>query len=531
MTTGWHRLHPRTVVVTALTVAGFSAAVAVPILVGLVGEEGVSTGLVLTIAAGGIVVLTVLGSLADLMRYRHTTYRVTEERVELRYAWVLHKLRSVPRERVRTVDLTANPLQRVFGLAKVKIGTGQQNTDSSSHVTLDPVDKAVAEELRRVLLRRTAEPAESETAAATAESASPDIATLDWRWLRYAPISVTTPILGAAAFGAVMQVSEWFGLQGVVFRFARHLFDDLSVLGLIAVLLVAGVLVGVIGSLGLFVEMWYRYRLIREDGNLMVSRGLFTTRSLSLEERRLRGVEVVEPLGARLLGAARVDVVATGMSQKADNDKTDPKTLLPAAPFETASRVATEVLGSPAATATTVTGHPRPALWRRVRWGLYSVACVVLLLAFLGWLLTDVLLHIAWIAAVVLTPVAVFLAFEAYRNLGHGLATDHIVTRYGVGARRTVALLRTGVIGWTITSSPFQRRLGLVTIHATTAANKGAYPMYDIGEADGLRLAAEAVPDLLTPFLEPAPQVGATGPRGAGAAAPPTGPLPVDGPT
>jgi putative membrane protein len=494
----WQQLHPRTVPVTALTVAGILAGVSVPILIGLVGDDGVSTGLVFAIAVGGIVLLTGIAAFADLMRWRHTTYRVTDERVELRYAWVLHKLRSVPRERVRTVDLTANPLQRLFGLAKVKIGTGQQTTDSSSHLTLDPVDKAVAEELRRVLLRRTAPTAET--------PAGPDIATLDWRWLRYAPISVTTPILGAAAFGAVMQASEWFQLQGAVFRAVRNLFGGLSVLGLIAVLVAAGVVVGIIGSLGLFVEMWYRYRLTREDGNLVMTRGLFTTRSLSLEERRLRGVEVIEPLGARLLGAARVDVVATGMSQKAEDDKTDPKTLLPAAPYETARRVATDVLGSPAATATTVTGHPRAALWRRVWWGLYTVAGFVALLAFLGWLLTTVLLHLAWISAVVLTPVAVFLAFESYRNLGHGLATDHLVTRYGVGARRTVALLRTGVIGWTMTQSPFQRRAGLITIHATTAANKGAYPFYDIGAEDGLRFAEEAVPELLTPFLEPVPR-------------------------
>lgn len=404
---GWRQLHPRTVPVTALTVGGILVGVAVPTVIGFSGGD-VSMPLVLTIAVGAIVVLSVLAAVADRIRWRHTTYRVTEERVELRYAWVLHKLRSVPRERVRTVDLTANPLQRAFGLAKVKIGTGQQNTDGSSHLTLDPVDKAVAEELRRVLLRRTALP--------DAAPAGPDIAALDWRWIRYAPIAVTTPILGAAAFGAVMQVSEWFNVQGAVFRTVRDQFGALSLLGLVAVLVVIGVAVGIVGSLGLFVEMWYRYRLTREDGNLVMTRGLLTTRSLSLEQRRLRGVEVIEPLGARLLGAARVDVVATGMSQKTDHDKTDPKTLLPAAPFETARRVATEVLGSPAATATTVTGHPRAALWRRVRWGLYSVLTFVAVLAVLGFLLTDVLLHLAWIAAVVLTPVAVLLAFESDRK-------------------------------------------------------------------------------------------------------------------
>lgn len=492
----WRQLHPRTVPVTLLTVAGILAGVAVPIIIGL--ADDVPVLLAVVIAFGGIVVVSGLAALADLMRWRHTTYRVTDERVELRYAWVLHKLRSVPRERVRTVDMTANPLQRVFGVVKVTIGTGQQSGDTS-HVTLDPVDKVVAEELRRMLLRRAAAPS---VAGAAEEPAGPEIATLDWRWLRYAPISVTTPLLGAAAFGGVMQVADWFNLQGTVFRTARDLFGGLPVVGLVAVLLAVAVVVGVIGSLGLFVEMWYRYRLSREDGNIVMSRGLLNTRSLSLERRRLRGVEVIEPLGARLAGAARVDVIATGMTKKSDEDKTDPKTILPAAPYETACRVAADVLGSTAATATALTGHPRAALWRRVRWGLYTVLVVAGVLAFLGWLLTDVLLHLAWISAVVGTPVAVFLAVESYRNLGHGLAPEHLVTRYGVGARRTAALQRTGVIGWTMTSSPFQRRAGLMTIHATTAANKGAYPVYDVGMDDGLRFADEAVPGLLRPFLE-----------------------------
>jgi putative membrane protein len=488
---GWQQLHPKTVHVTAVTFCGLAIGTATPFVVGFAEEAGL--GLMLLIAVAGVVVVTVAAALVDLMRWRHTTYRVTDERVELRYAWVLHKMRSVPRDRVRTVDLTANPLQRVFGVARVKIGTGEQSSESS-HLTLDPVSKAEAELLRRELLRR------AETT--TVETTGDEIAALDWRWIRYAPVSVTTPILGAAAFGAVMQVSEWFNLQGAVFRTVRDLFGGLSVVGLVAVLLVAAIVVGVIGSLGLFVEMWYRYSLRGEGGNLVMSRGLLNTRSLTLERRRLRGVEVIEPLGVRTMGAARVDVIATGMRQQTDDERTDPKTLLPAAPFAVARRVAADVLGSEAATATAVTRHPRAALWRRVRWALYCVLGLAAVLAVLGVLLTDVLLHLAWISAVVLTPIAVFLAFEAYRNLGHGLAEHHLVTRYGVGSRRTAALLRTGVIGWTITSSPFQRRAGLITIKATTAANKGAYPVYDVGIDDGLRLAEEAVPGMLTPFLE-----------------------------
>jgi putative membrane protein len=473
----------------------------VPIVIGMLRNDR-PVGFMLAIGAAGTLVLAGGGALVDRMRWRHTTYRITDERVELRFAWVLHKLRSIPRERVRTVDLTANPLLRAFGLAKVKIGTGQQVTGEQSHLTLDPVGRAHAEELRRILLDRapatapgTAEPGEPRRAPALAE--------LDWAWLRFAPISVTTPILGAAAFGAVMQMSEWLDLQSAVFQTVRDMFGGLSVLGLIVVLVAAGLVVGFVGSLGLFVEMWSRYRLTRENGTLRVHRGLLTTRSLSLEERRLRGVEVFEALGSRLLGAARVDVVATGLRSRSNNEKSDPKTLLPAAPMAVAQRVATDVLGTSALSDVDIRRHPRAARTRRLWWAVLSVFALVAVLAVLGVLLTVVLAHLAWIAAVVLTPVAVAIALDDYRNLGHGLSGDYLVTRYGAGSRHTVALLRGGIIGWTVRSSPFQRRAGLVTIAATTAANNGEYVVRDAGAGEALTFAADAVPGLLTPFLEP----------------------------
>ena len=46
------------------------------------------------------------------------------------------------------------------------------------------------------------------------------------------------------------------------------------------------------GSILLFVEAWWGFTLVRElGGTLRIRRGLLTTRSVSLEERRLRGVE------------------------------------------------------------------------------------------------------------------------------------------------------------------------------------------------------------------------------------------------
>ncbi|WP_309056177.1 PH domain-containing protein, partial [Streptomyces sp.] len=91
-----------------------------------------------------------------------------------------------------------------------------------------------------------------------------------------------------------------------------------------------------------------------------------------------------------------------------------------------------------------------------------------------------------------------------YRSLGHTVSGPYLVARSGTVRRSTVALRRSGVIGWTVKQSYVQRRAGLLTVTATTAAGAGAYTVADTGVGQGLALAAEAVPGLLTPFLEPA---------------------------
>ncbi|MBF8190977.1 PH domain-containing protein, partial [Nonomuraea sp. K274] len=110
-----------------------------------------------------------------------------------------------------------------------------------------------------------------------------------------------------------------------------------------------------------------------------------------------------------------------------------------------------------------------------------------------------------WLAPAGALPVALWLAVDGAANLGHALGTRHLVTRKGAVIRRTVALDRAGISGWTITQSYLQRRSGLVTLAATTAAGHGSYDVVDVGRGDGLELAARAVPGLLEPFLDRSP--------------------------
>ncbi|MFJ3583757.1 PH domain-containing protein [Streptomyces sp. NPDC090127] len=505
----WRRLDRRTVLVTALVLAGVACGAALPTFFAL--TDTLSAGQAIGWILAGAALLVGAGSAADHVRWRRTRYRVGAERsergappaegsgrVELHTGLLLVKRRSLARERIRSVDLTANPLQRLLGLVKVRIGTGEHHGAGESTLELDPVARAEGERLRRALLDR---------APAATEDTHHDgtLAELDPRWIRYAPVSFVAVVFGGAAAGAVMQVSEWFGAQREVIDWIGDRFQDSSVLSMILVLTALALVVGTVGALGLWVEMWWNYRLEREPGGtLRVRRGLFTARSISIEERRLRGVELVEPLGVRMCRAARVDAVATGIAEGEEDEHADHKTLLPAAPRAVADRVAAQVLRqAEPPTGAPLTAHPRAARARRLRWALGSVLAPVAVLVLLGLLLTPVLLYVAAGCAAILGPLAVVAARDAYRNLGHGVSGGYLVARSGTVRRTTVALERGGVIGWTVKQSYFQRRAGLLTLTATTAAGAGAYDVHDAGQSEGLTFAADAVPDLLAPFLEP----------------------------
>lgn len=499
----WRRLDPRTVLVTALVVAGVVAGAAIPVTLGLTRWFSLPAA-VLQVLVGAVLVIGVAAG-ADRVRWHRTRYRIGEERVDLHTGLLLVKRRSLARGRIRTVDLTANPMLRLLGLVTVRIGTGEQGSEST--LELDPVTRTEGERLRRLLLERAA------TAPADGGHREGELAVLDPRWIRYAPVSFVAPMLGGAAAGAVLQVSDWVGAQGEVIDWVGDRFRDTPLLWTIIVLVLAALVAGVLGALGLWIEMWWNYRLEREPGGtLRVRRGLFTSRSISVEEARLRGVDLVEPLGVRLLGAARLDAITTGLAKDTEARNADHNTLLPAAPRTRADTVAADVLREAVTpTGAALTPHPRAARGRRLRWSLAAALGPVLVLTVLGALLTPVLLWIALGCAVVSVPVAVVLALDAYRGLGHALSGRYLVTRSGTVRRSTAALERAGVIGWTVKQSVFQRRAGLMSITATTAAGGGAYTVYDADTAEGLAFAAEAVPGLLEPFLE---RTGGTEPTG-----------------
>lgn len=504
--TAWLRLHRLTVAIYAIYGIGIALGALIPTSIGLI-RDGAGPWVFLAFVGAILVVAAVTG--AGEVMWRLTHYRVTEERVEQRKGIIFRSFKSIPRDRVRTADITANPVYQILGLAKVTVGTGQK--EASENLVLDAVTKDEAERLRLVLLRR-AEPAvpvgaaDSAGAADAAPPGSQLIAGLNWSWIRYAPLTTGTFFLGLVPIGAVYQGFNIFGVELVEELIDRRIWQAVESTIVYTVLLsaITVLAMGVVGVCLLFVEGWWNYRLEREpDGTLRVRRGLLTTRSLSLEERRLRGVDLSQPFFVRLAKAARVRAVATGIATTPGNPNAERSTLMPAAPRAEAERVAAVVLREDRSPTdgTDLQGHPKAALRRRLVWSLTPTVLAILTLALLGALISWVPGWL-WVVGLFGLPVAAAFAYDAYRNLGHGSTDRYLLTRYGTANRHTIALRRDGVIGVTARQTIFQRRAGLMTFGATTAAGDGVYLIRDADAIAGLAFVEQVFPDLLQPFVE-----------------------------
>jgi putative membrane protein len=483
---GWRRLNRRMLVIHPIQ----ELLRAWPLLVGLVVAGTSGGGSWWGFAGTGVVVG------AGLLRWFTTTYRIGPDQVQVRKGLLRRRVLTVPLDRVRSVDVTANALHRFFGLARVTVGTGRSDRKDDG-VKLDALGAAEAAQLRDELLHRRG--------TGTETSASPEslIVAVRPEWVRYGPFTLTGVVtVGVVAAFASRLLSEThtnpdkFG----PLRSGIHQFNHAAlafkitevVLGLVVLVAVASTLAYVIAFLN--------FRLSRTgSGTLHVTRGLITTRKTTIEERRLRGVELSEPLLLRAVRGARCIAITTGLRVGRGAERGG-SLLLPPAPRAEAWRVATEVLGRAAPVSCELVPHgPRARRRRFTRALLFcSVVVVCLIVAsVLGWVSAGV-----WIASLVLLPIGALLAFDRYHALGHAVVDGTLVGRGGSLVRRRSMLSTDGIIGWNLRRSFFQRRLGLVTLTATTAAGRQKIVIEDLEHGEALRVTEQSLPGLLTPFLE-----------------------------
>jgi len=407
------------------------------------------------------------------------------------------------------------------------VGTGQSDRRHDA-VRLDALGTAEADRLAGELLHRHQEVVAEETheagapvpvrtrapVLATAAVGAADLARFDPAWIRFGPFTLSGLVTVFVVATFVSRYVSYIHINYQTLPGVQAAERGAAAAGLIAIVLVLALLlilvVVVLSTAGYVVAFW-GFRLSRQaEGTLQVRRGLFTTRAITIEERRLRGVELSEPLLLRMVRGARCIAITTGLRVGRGADRGG-SMLLPPAPRALAVRVAGDVIQDARPLATPLRRHGRRATRRRFTRALL-VAVILWALAVLGWRLVGVGLGF-WIFSIAIVPLAALLAWDRGRSLGHIVQDGWFVVRIGSLIRRTSVVSCDGVIGWNLHQSFFQRRLGLVNLSATTAAGRQRYMAQDMSLGEAVATCEEAVPGLLQPFLVPVKALSITGIR------------------
>ncbi|GEK80325.1 PH domain-containing protein [Agrococcus baldri] len=465
-----------------------------------------------------VAVLGVAGAVGDILRWAFTTYRVTPTDIERRTGLFVRRHRTLDRDRVRSVDTAAKLRHRLAGLRVVTVGAGQQTGAGESALVLDALSVADAAELRERLLRaRVVAPPVTEPApgveageAAGERSAETDtddadsvevLATFRWWWVVYNMFSIWAFLMAAGLLWGGFWLASSFGIDlfGIVSRLA-----DWEALGWLGTLALAVLGAGVLGAVGLGVTFLLesgRFELSRvrsgDRSYLRTRRGLLSTREVSRDESRMRGVSIGEPVLWRWMGMADTNVITTGLDVW---DMSEPTAILPRGPISVSRDVVQRVFGVENPFDVPLRRHPRTALRRRLWWAtaISAVAPAVLVAPALAGVVPG---WAPWAAAAV-WPVALLAAVVAYRALGHAVAGDYLVVRAGLFSRTTSALRRDAVSTIAVRQSVLQRRLGLATVSAMTAAGWSAYEAFDVPADGAVALAADVAPGLLDEVIE-----------------------------
>ena len=220
---------------------------------------------------------------------------------------------------------------------------------------------------------------------------------------------------------------------------------------------------------------------------LHLRHGVLRVREHTFDGRRLRGGTMREPLLVRALRGARLDAVMTGVHGEGESS-----VLLPPCPVDTAKAVLAELIDNEEAVNGPLRSHG-PAAARR-RW---TRALALPVLAGVGLAVMSVLVGLpiwSWAVWAGVTVPCALLALDRVRSLGHRLGDGWLVARTGSLERRRDCIACAGIIGWTVRQTLLQRRAGVATLIAATAAGRKHYRVIDVPAELAWSVAAEASP-------------------------------------
>lgn len=394
------------------------------------------------------VAVTLFSSWLRWMRYR---WRIESDQLIIERGLVQRTRRVIPLERIQAVQTVRKIRHRVFGVVGLRIETVGGN---ESEGQLDALRPALAAQVQRRLLRTSTEvtpPAAGEPEGTVLARCTPQMLFV---------AGLTGGRVGAAA--AVLAFAQEFAGE----RLATAVISAPERLGVtvVVVLVALGIAAAFAMSVVATALTYWDFTVTRDGDLIRLRRGLLTERRDSVPLARVQSLTIEENVVRRMLGLAAVKMVVAG---RAGDDEALTSTLLPIAARSEAFALAGQLLSIDDLVDIRLRPMPPAARARR----LMRAAVIVVVATAITWALLEWPLGLLGVTAGVL---AVPAALGAYRALGWHHDDRVVLARWGWLIRHTSITPVHSPQSLSVSSSPFQRRRDLATLHLEIARTRGA---------------------------------------------------------
>ena len=470
------RLHPLAVLVIARRFIGASL---LPMLA-LIVSAGVRV--VLPIA----LVLLLVGVPLAVLSWWRFRYRVGDGKLELHSGVFSRSVRTIPLDRIRGVDVTEPFIHRLLGLVKVDVEAAAGGR-SKAELSLAAVSREQADQLREAVLAGPRGAAGEEAAEAQpVYRATPGLLVLGGL------TSMRYLLAPAAVVGVVFNLADDLP-GGIVDRATDAAADRFPTDALGIVLVVAlGIGLVVLAAIAGSLLVDWRFTVRDEGERLAASRGLLTRRVVHLDRDRIRGADVRDSPLRRPLGLSSVNAIAAGL-----RGRTGGTALAPVIHNAELPRLLQAVDPEAPEPAAALVAHPAASRRRRLVRALALPLLGLAILAALG---------VLWaaLAAAAVTVLALLVALDRHRQLGHRFDGRRLALREGSLQRRWSELDPDAAVAFEVSSSPGQRRAGVCTLTLHLGQGAGSRRALDLADGQATALLAQVRPQLFEPLVVPA---------------------------
>jgi len=424
-----------------------------------VGSGGREANFTLYWIIGTFIFLLIWGGIS----WYRFEFSVSDSELRIEQGVLIRKKLYLTSDRIQVIDISAGVIQRLFGLVAVEVKTAGS---SSKEAKINAITRVKAEKLRTLLRKKSENSDETQDVEPVSQR---KVYALDTRDLLIAAstsgrFGVALSVVGVAFSQVEQLISEEQMIHFVETIIPRSTNASMIVMSIIAVIAIAWLF-----SFASTIIKYYDFVVEVRENELLISRGLFERKQLTIPFNRIQAVQIKEELLRQPLGYASLVIESAGYGESEGNSTT----LFPLLAKPQIYSFINQVIPDYQMEISENSNVPSVGL-RRYLFRMLWISLPVILVV---WSSIPYGVY-SWF---LLLP-ALLLGYQQYRDAEIGRGKDTLVLSFRILSKTTAMVKNYRMQSCQVQQNPFQERLNLsnFTVHVASGNQGRAFTVRDI---------------------------------------------------